>query len=134
MCIYFIYICISPCAKVQHTHENKQFLRPQIRSFSTGMTIAKQIERGSFFLNAQKFSKIKQFHKHNKIWWVYWLKLGISLYNLQLIDCIRMLGQSKLLKDSNLSHCSYLHLNLIMGLESLFPLGVFFPGWYSNCK
>lgn len=49
MCAYIIYICISPCAKVQHTHTQKQFLRPQSGSFGTGMTIAKQIERDHSF-------------------------------------------------------------------------------------
>ena len=58
MCIYFIYICISPCAKVQHTHKNKQFLRPQSGSFGTGMTIARQIERDCSFSMLKNLVKL----------------------------------------------------------------------------
>lgn len=49
ICAYILYIYVSHhVPKVQHTHENKQFLRPQSGSFGTGMTIAKQIEGRSF--------------------------------------------------------------------------------------
>ena len=69
-----------------------------------------------------------------KFWLVYWLKLGISLYNLPLINHIRELGHSKNFKWRQFINTAAVPPASYKGIRHSLGIFFFWYGWGSNCK